>query len=279
MLGLDQPGHRRLTDALLGCVLAAGRIEMGYFGAGVQVETKADLSPVTIADQQAEALILSVLACEFPGCAVVAEEAFAAGARPALTDPFFLVDALDGTKQFVSGEREFTINIGLVSAGRPVYGLVYAPALGDLIVTAGADCALRAAVMPDAMVCTLADVTAHRVRVKPPSGSLVALLSRSRNAEAANRFLADFPVSDIRRLGSSYKFSLIAAGDGDLYPQFGGTNEWDTAAGEAIVLAAGGCVTTFDGQPLTYGKADRDFKNELFVASSSALTRLRREGA
>ena len=141
---MDRHDQRRLTDQLLPAVLAAGRLEMGYFAAGCDVVTKADNSPVTIADQQAEAMIVAALAGILPGCPIVAEEAYAAGIRPTLSDPFLLVDALDGTKQFVSGHREFTINIALIRGGKPVYGLVYAPALGDLLVTDGPDRALRA---------------------------------------------------------------------------------------------------------------------------------------
>lgn len=272
---MDRHDQRLLTDQLLPALLAAGRLEMAYFDAGCTVETKADFSPVTIADQQAETLIVAALAAILPGCAVVAEEAFAAGARPSLTDPFALVDALDGTKQFISGHREFTINIALVSGGRPVYGLVYAPALGELLVTDGPGRALRARMLPAAAVASLQAADPKRIQVAPSTGGIVALQSRSRNLEISNGYLEAFAVRERRQLGSSYKFCLIAAGEADLYPQLGDTREWDTAAGQAILEAAGGVVTALDGSPLTYGKAAADFLNSAFVASSAPLAQLK----
>ncbi len=271
--------HRRLTDALLPAVLAAGKLEMGYFDAGCAVETKADQSPVTIADQQAEAMILKALAEIMPGPAVVAEEAFAAGQRWTPGDTFLLVDALDGTKQFVSGHREFTINIAIVSGGRPVYGLVYAPALGDLLVTDGPGVALRATLLPGAAATSLASADPVGINVTPHFGAIVALQSRSRNVGQSNAYLEDFPVAERRQLGSSYKFCLIAAGIGDIYPQLGDTREWDTAAGEAILVAAGGSVVAVDGTPIGYGKTSADYLNPKFIASSAPLDSLKRKAS
>jgi 3'(2'), 5'-bisphosphate nucleotidase len=272
---MDRLASARLTDQLLPVVLEAGRIEMGYFHSGVVVETKADNSPVTMADQEAEALLVAALGSLLPDCAVVAEEAYAAGARPALTEPFVLVDALDGTKQFVSGYREFTINIAIISAGRPVYGLIYAPALGDFMVTDGAHAALRASIAPNARISTLAAADPIALRVAPRQAGLVALQSRSRNFESTNAYLKAFPVGQTRLLGSSYKFCLIACGEADLYPQLGDTREWDTAAGEAILLAAGGVVTGLDGQILQYGCAATGYLNPPFIAASAAISTLR----
>ena len=271
--------HRRLTDALLPAVLAAGKLEMGYFDAGCAVETKADQSPVTIADQQAEAMILKALAEIMPGQAVVAEEAFAAGQRWTLGDTFLLVDALDGTKQFVSGHREFTINIAIVSGGRPVYGLVYAPALGDLLVTDGPGAALRATLPPGAVATSLASADPVSIHVTPHFGAIVALQSRSRNVDQSNAYLEGFPVAERRQLGSSYKFCLIAAGIADIYPQLGDTREWDTAAGEAILVAAGGHVVAIDGTPIRYGKTGADYLNPKFIASSAPLDNLKKRAS
>lgn len=267
--------HRALTDALLPVVLAAGMLEMGYFDAGCAVETKADQSPVTIADQQAEAMILKALAEIMPGPAVVAEEAFAAGQRWTVGESFLLVDALDGTKQFVSGHREFTINIAIVSRGRPVYGLVYAPALGDLLVTDGPGVALRAAIPPGSAVTSLASAHPAVTAVAPHFGAVVALQSRSRNFDQSNAYLEQFPVTERRQLGSSYKFCLIAAGIADLYPQLGDTREWDTAAGEAVLVAAGGHVAALDGEPIRYGKTADGYLNPKFIASSAPLESLK----
>lgn len=248
---------------------------MSYFDSGCAVETKADQSPVTIADQQAEALILDALAGIMPGYPVVAEEAYAAGQRWTVGDTFLLVDALDGTKQFVSGHREFTINIAIVSGGRPVYGLVYAPALGDLLVTDGAGVAMRATIAPGAPATSLESAAPAVIRVVPHFGAVVALQSRSRNFDQSNAYLEEFPISERRQLGSSYKFCLIATGDADIYPQLGDTREWDTAAGEAVLVAAGGHVVALSGAPIRYGKSDLDYLNPKFVASSAPLAALK----
>ncbi|MEQ1696622.1 MAG: 3'(2'),5'-bisphosphate nucleotidase CysQ [Hyphomicrobiaceae bacterium] len=267
--------HRALTDALLPVVLAAGKLEMGYFDAGCAVQTKADQSPVTIADQQAEAMIITALAEIMPDHAIVAEEAFAAGQRWASSETFLLVDALDGTKQFVSGHREFTINIALVHQGRPVYGLVYAPALGELFVTDGPDVAVRALIEPGAALTSLASANPSAIRVAPHFGAVVALQSRSRNIDQSNVYLEAFPVTERRLMGSSYKFCLVAAGIADIYPQLGDTREWDTAAGEAVLVAAGGHVVSVDGTPIRYGKTGGDYLNPKFIASSAPLANLK----
>jgi len=273
---MDQESHRSLTGRLLGAVLAAAKLEMGYFKSGLAVDTKSDRSPVTAADREAEALILAALRRELPGIAIVAEEEFAAGERPRLTNPFLLVDALDGTKQFISGHREFTINIALVEGGRPVYGLVYAPALDDFLVTDGPGRAVRARFAPDAAITSLDAAGPAEIRTRaPPAAGIVALQSRSRNADASNAFLAAFPVATKRQLGSSYKFCLIAAGEADVYTQFGDTREWDTAAGHAILEAAGGTVSAAGGGALVYAKSGLDYLNPQFIASSRPLGALK----
>ena len=273
---MDQELHRMLAAGLLPDVLAAGRLELGHFQTGLAVETKADNSPVTIADRQAEAILVAALARELPGVPVVAEEAFADGARPKIGERFLLVDALDGTKQFVSGQREFTINIALIENGAPVFGLIYAPALADLLVTDGPSRALRATIEPSAQVSSLDQAGLHPIHARqPPPQGLTALQSRSRNVEKSNTYLADFPVFEKRRLGSSYKFCLIAVGEADIYTQLGDTREWDTAAGHAILVAAGGCVTTVEGKPLLYAKSGLDYLNPQFIASSQPVDRLK----
>jgi len=275
---MDQQSHRQLADRLIGAVLAAGRLEMGYFNSGLAIETKADRSPVTVADREAEGIIIEALNRELPNLAVVAEEAFAAGDRPALGESFLLVDALDGTKQFISGHKEFTINIALVRDSVPVFGLIYAPALSDLLVTDGPGRALRATLPPDAAIASVG--AAHpvpiHVRAAPQLG-IIALQSRSRNTDLSNAFLTDFKVAGKRQLGSSYKFCLIAAGEADIYTQFGDTREWDTAAGQAILTAAGGCVVTLGGGPLVYAKSGLDYLNPQFIASSKPLAELKRQ--
>ena len=292
------PGdQRRLTDAILPAVFEAARIELALFETGCAVQTKADRSPVTEADIRAEAVLLDALARIMPGVSAVSEEAFAAGHRPDLTDPFLLIDPLDGTKQFIAGLKEFTINVAVVRGGRPVYGLIYAPALADLMVTDG-NRALRA--VYDARIdagqsadtgtsspgsenaISLDKLRPHEIRVRTASeidasGGLIALQSRSRDLAGADAYLDGLAIGQRRRLGSSYKFCLIACGEGDIYAQLGDTCEWDTAAGEAIVKAAGGNFW-LDGEPLTYGDSARNFLNPPFVASSLPMAALRSLG-
>jgi 3'(2'), 5'-bisphosphate nucleotidase len=268
---LDTPMHvndiERLAEGLLSVALAAGRVQMAHFGAGVAVETKADRSPVTVADQQSEEIILEGLARLAPGVAAVAEEAVTAGRIPDIAGPFFLVDPLDGTKGFIKGRREFTINVGLIENQRPVFGLIYAPALGDFYVTLGADKAATAQIEPAASVHSLADCGLVPIRTRTPDpNALSALTSQSHLNTATTRFLEGYNVIERRALASSLKFGLLAKGDADVYPRLGPTSEWDTAAGHAILTAAGGSVTRLDGQPLLYGNRASGFVNPDFVA-------------
>ncbi len=279
---MDQATQRALTDYLLPTVLAAGALEMSLFTpdgpATTPVLIKADNSPVTIADQQAEVLLTAALHAFAPLITVIGEEAHAAGARPKLSDPVFLVDALDGTKNFVAGLKQFTINIGLVANGVPVYGLIYAPALAEFYVTNGVDQAYMANIQPDAQPNTFAACSPRPIRVRqPPSSGLCALHSRSRTIDPAAPELVGVPIVERHYLGSSYKFCLVARGDGDLYVQQSVTCSWDTAAGEALVRAAGGVVESFDGDALNYRRTRHDdWLNPPFVASSRPLAQLRR---
>jgi len=258
---------RRLAEDLLSVALAAGRVQMRHFAGRVAVETKADQSPVTAADRESEEIIHQALARVAPGIAVVAEEAMAAGHKPDVGGPFFLVDPLDGTKGFIKGRGEFTINIALVQDRRPVFGLVYAPALADLYVTLGPDEAANARLDPAADIRSLADcgLVAIRTRVPDPN-ALTALTSQSHLNRATQEVLDAYGVIETRALASSLKFGLIAKGEADLYPRAAPTSEWDTAAGHAVLVAAGGAVTTLDGEPLLYGHPERGFVNPNFVA-------------
>jgi 3'(2'), 5'-bisphosphate nucleotidase len=240
---------------------------MRYFKAGVAVETKADATPVTVADHEAEEALLEGLARAAPGVPVIAEEAVAAGRVPAIRDAFFLVDPLDGTRAFIRRSPEFTINIGLVENGQPVFGIIYAPALQLLFATLGPDEAVEAGIAPDAEGVRLADCRLKRLKTREPDAkALVAFASRSHAAESTDAFLKRLPIAEKRKASSSLKFCLIARGEADLYARVGETNEWDTAAGHAILAAAGGCVTAIDGRPLLYGKREAGFANPYFVA-------------
>jgi 3'(2'), 5'-bisphosphate nucleotidase len=256
-----------LAEGLFSTALEAARVQMAHFNAGVAVETKADSSPVTVADHQSEAIILAGLARVAPGVPVIAEEEVAAGRIPDIRGRFFLVDPLDGTKGFIKGRPEFTINIGLIEQRRPVFGLVYAPALADFYVTLGPEKAVNARLEPQSNARRLGDcqLTPLRTRVPDPH-ALVALTSQSHLNRATESFLAGYEVIERRAIASSLKFGLIAKGEGDIYPRVAPTSEWDTAAGHALLAAAGGDVTMLDGAPLLYGNADRRFVNPDFVA-------------
>lgn len=256
--------HERLARALLPAVLEAGAIEMHYYRSGVAVERKADASPVTAADREAESVLLAALAHIAPGVPVIAEEAVARGSVPQLADTFFLVDPLDGTREFINQRDEFTVNVALVRSGKPVFGIVFAPALGDLCVTLGPARAARARVAATADASAI-DFTDVRTR-QPDYEALIAVASRSHGAAEADRFLARYRVARVRNAGSSLKFCLLARGEADIYPRVGPTMEWDTAAGHAILASAGGAVTELDGATFVYGKVDKAFLNPGFVA-------------
>lgn len=259
-----------LVEALLPSVLAAGAETMRYFRSGVQTETKADGSPVTLADQAAEAILLAGLAGAAPGVPVVAEEAMAIGEAPNLAASFFLVDPLDGTREFINGRDEFTINIGLITNGVPRFGIIYAPALSKLYLTLADDHAVAAPLDPDTGSCSLSELNTTQLRTRPPTGEPVTIVaSRSHGSDALENWLTGVSVADRANIGSSLKFCLVAAGEADIYPRFGPTMEWDTAAGHAIASAAGGIVTETDGKPLLYGKREADFLNPNFIVWNS----------
>jgi 3'(2'), 5'-bisphosphate nucleotidase len=245
-----------LLDRVIPIARAAGAIVMEVYATEFKVEGKGDASPVTEADHRAEALILPALARITPGLQVVSEEAASAGRIPVVAERFWLVDPLDGTREFVDRNGEFTVNIALVERGTPVLGVVLAPASGRLF--AGA--AGAGAFVEDESGRRQA-ITCRRI----PATGLTVLSSRSHGDRAAlDAFLTGRVVASHVTAGSSLKFCRVAGGDADLYPRFGRTMEWDTAAGHAILRAAGGCVTDLNGAELRYGKPD--FANPPFVA-------------
>lgn len=252
-----------MLEGLLRAAVAAGAEIERIRAQGFEVRSKADASPVTLADQAAEALILARLAELAPGVPVVAEEAAAAGVLPAIGTRFFLVDPLDGTREFVAGRNEYTVNIALIEHGAPVLGVVVAPALGRAF---AGDVATRLA-----FEATTADGGPRRVlRVRrPPAEGLVAVASRSHGTPETEAWLRAAQVGERVSIGSSLKFCLLAAAEADVYPRFGPTMEWDTAAGHAVVLAAGGSVSELDGRPLRYGKPG--FRNPAFVARGASM--------
>lgn len=256
-----------LADRLLPSVLAAGAAEMRHFAEGVDVELKADKSPVTAADKEAEALLLEGLRKAAPGVPVVAEERAAAGERIERSSAYFLVDPLDGTREFIERSAEFTINVGLVVDGRPVFGLIYAPAMEAFFVTLGEDQAVEAKIPVHAPGVGLAGHDLRPLRTRTPDvAALTVVESRSHGTPEDAAFLARYNVAEVRRVGSSLKFCQIARGEADLYARLGPTREWDTATGHAILAAAGGTVTTLEGEPLRYGRFDGGHINPSFVA-------------
>lgn len=237
---------------------AAGEVIMQVYGTDFAVRGKADASPVTEADERAEALIVPALAALSPALPVAAEEAVSRGQAPATGSAFWLVDPLDGTREFVSRNGEFTVNIALIEHGVPVLGVVHIPVQDRLF---------AGAVGQGAWVVEHGQRRAIRCRPVPLAGLTLAS-SRSHGDEAAlQAWLQGRKVAARITAGSSLKFGLIAAGDADVYPRFGRTMEWDTAAGHAVVLAAGGQVSDLAGRPLRYGKPG--FENPHFVAIGS----------
>jgi 3'(2'), 5'-bisphosphate nucleotidase len=232
---------------------AAGEELLAVYGLECAVRTKEDGSPVTDADDRAQELICARLQELAPGVPIVAEES---AERPSAAPPsrFWLVDPLDGTKEFLNRNGEFTVNIALVEGGRPVLGVVVAPAL-EQVFAAGPE----GAVVEDA-----AGRRALSARNTPPEGATVVSSRSHGDPEELTRCLVGHKIAASITAGSSLKFCLIAAGEADLYPRFGRTMEWDTAAGDAILRIAGGTVTDLEGHRLRYGKPG--FENPHFIA-------------
>lgn len=237
----------------------AGGVIMQHYAEHTIARQKADNSPVTAADEAAEELILRQLGELEPSIPVIAEERAAAGSLPDISaGTFFLVDPLDGTKEFLSHNGEFTVNIALIENGHPTAGVVFAPAIDRMFW--GCDNA--------AFEQTIAIGHIGKIETRPsPAQGLIAIASRSHRDSSTEEFLARYQIEHIVSAGSSLKFCVIAAGEADIYPRLGRTMEWDTAAGDAILRAAGGRVTHLDGTtPMTYGNSAQAFANPHFVA-------------
>ncbi len=245
--------------------IAAGRVILDIYKAGADVRLKSDKSPVTEADEAAERVILEALSRDLPGIPVVAEEEVAAGRIPDISGgQFILVDPLDGTREFIGGHDDFTVNIALIEDGTPVLGVVHAPALGALFLGGAGKAEKVKLDQADAVVARLP------IAARKKSPSPAALVSRSHNCEATEAYIRKSEIMERKTVGSSLKFCLVAEGLADIYPRFGPTMEWDTAAGDAVLRAAGGMVSTEDGAPLTYGKrlaGLRAFENPPFIAT------------
>ena len=253
-----------LADA----AVAAGPAVMDVYEHGGNVRSKGDGSPVTLADQRAEAIICAKLAQSVPAIPIIAEELTSSGKLAAVADRFLLVDPLDGTKEFIARNGEFTINVALIEQGAPVAGAVYAPALGRLWLGGEHAFVCEAKVGED---FPRREVW-RPIEVRRAPSALVVLASRSHGDSQTEAFLARLPVGERQTKGSSLKFCVIAEGLADVYPRFGPTMEWDTAAGDAVLRAAGGAVLDSSGSPLAYGKAVDHLRNGAFVAWGDAET-------
>lgn len=262
---LENP--KALCNIVRRIVLEAGALLLDHFEdiETVDVSQKSDGTPVTLADQEAEDLIARKLAEVTPDIPFVGEERVAQGSEPDLADHsiFWLVDALDGTRSFIAGENDFTVNVALIQDGEPVLGVVYAPVYGELYAAHGPETAVR----------WMEDTGKERrifVRDIPKEGCVI-LTSRAKGPRPKlEKFQKYFKVAKVIRRSSSIKICMLAAGKADLNPRLGPTCEWDTAAAHAVLRAAGGEITDLAGRPFTYGHQDREFLNPEFVASTFA---------
>ncbi|WP_240475044.1 3'(2'),5'-bisphosphate nucleotidase CysQ [Terasakiella pusilla] len=250
---LDQAAIDRLLDI----ARIAGDATMEIYRTDFEIYSKNDESPVTEADGKAEAIITPILKEIAPDLPIVAEEAFSAGHIPNVEGTaFWLVDPVDGTKQFIKKQDEFTVNIALIDEDRrPIFGVVHAPALDRMFWGS----------LEHGAFVREADGSVKKLSVRPaPQAGITAVVSRSHKTPEVDEYLKDFTVAHEVSAGSSIKFCQVAEGVADLYPRFGPTMEWDTAAGHAVVLGAGGTVKTPEGEDFRYAKDG--FKNGFFIA-------------
>ena len=253
---MSEHDHENLVDVLAEAAREAGEAILTIVRRGFDVEAKHDTSPVTEADRAAELIILAALARAAPGVPVIAEEEVAAGRIPAHDDTYFLVDPLDGTKEFIRGGDDYTVNIGLIEHGTPKLGVVFAPATGRL----HGGCVGMGAWIDEGR-------GRSAIQTRERGQQTAAVASKSHLNQATIDYLeAAVGTCDYVSVGSSLKFCIVAEGRADIYPRAAPTSEWDTAAGHAVLLAAGGLVDGPDGSALQYGKLA--FLNRAFVATS-----------
>ena len=256
--------EKNMPAELVKIVYKAGLLIMDIYQENFDVNTKTDNSPVTIADKNAEELILNDLYNIFPDIPVVSEEAYSNGILPDFNDKFFLVDPLDGTKEFIKKNGEFTVNIGLIKNELSVIGVIYAPAKNVMYFSDEKNNAYELKIDKNfsGSLKNAKKINTNSYDIK----NLIAVTSRSHNNKKTNEFLRDYNIQETLLLGSSYKFCLLACGKADIYPRLSPTCEWDIAAGHAILKAAGGNIYTLDGDELRYGHKDNNFINPHFLA-------------
>lgn len=255
-----------LTNVMRKLALEAGDIIMDIYNADdFEVKSKSDDSPVTAADEAADAHISAGLRAAFPDVTLITEEQADSHALSATT--FLIVDPLDGTKEFIHRRGDFTVNIAYVKDGSPVRGVVYAPAKGRLFyTTADGTSVEEVGALDKDIIGTTVPISVST----PDNTALMVVASKSHRDQATDDYINKYAVNDMKSAGSSLKFCLIATGEADLYPRVGRTMEWDTAAGHAVLTGAGGEVVRFDDHStLTYGKAD--FANPFFIAFAPGI--------
>jgi 3'(2'), 5'-bisphosphate nucleotidase len=262
---------RRFIDELTTVVSQAAAAILAARAASLNVRSKKDQSPVTAADDAAEGIIMAGVARLLPGVPIVSEEAVYRVPPAPFDGDFVLIDPVDGTRELVAGRDEFTVNVAVVSNGRPGLGIIAAPARGLIWRTATSGGAERFALRPGAPAEEARDRAAIRPR-SPSDTALVAAVSRSHLDPQTQALLARLPNVQSVPSGSSVKLCWVAEGTADLYPRLGPTHEWDVAAGDAIVTAAGGIMTTADGKPLSYGRSAQGFIVPGFIAWGSSST-------
>lgn len=283
---MENSASEKLSESTLASMIVhfedlavkAGAVIMPFYENGCETMIKDDDSPVTAADHAAEAIILAGLRASYPDIPVVAEEEICAGHMPeALGRRFFLVDPLDGTREFINQRSDFTVNIALIEDGCPIAGTVFAPVRGELFSGFGS-------------TATFVEVNKESqgervaLQVNGKAKAEVAVASRSHRTAETDEFLETHQITDCVSVGSSLKFCLLAKGDADIYPRFGRTMEWDTAAGDAVLRAAGGVTTCSDGSVFTYGKQDQThdspFANPFFISwATQIIPDMKSEGA
>jgi 3'(2'), 5'-bisphosphate nucleotidase len=260
---VNRAERTKLLSGMIEAAAEAGTKIREMAAIGVVARSKPDASPVTDADEAAEAIIEKHLHALLPGVPMIGEEAVAGGSNKKPGSTFFLVDPIDGTRDFIAKREGYTVNIALLIEGTPALGVIYAPALGELY-AGGAEGAYRWPLVPGIKA---ENVPEQRIRVRTPSKDLVACVSHSHLDASTQGWLRKHAVAETIRIGSSIKFCRVAEGKADVYPRLAPVSEWDIAAGHAILMAAGGSVRSPDGLPLHYGKKKDGYEVTSFIAS------------
>lgn len=260
---MNRAERSRILTGMIAAAAEAGTKIREMAATGVVARSKPDASPVTDADEAAEAIIEAHLNALLPGVPMIGEEAVAGGSNKKPGSTFFLVDPIDGTRDFIAKRNGYTVNIALLIEGTPALGVIYAPALGELY-AGGADGAYRWPLVPG---INIENVPQEKISVRAPAKNPVACVSHSHLDSGTTAWLKKRNISDTIKIGSSIKFCRVAEGKADVYPRLSPVSEWDIAAGHAILMAAGGSIRTPEGVTLHYGKQKDDYEVPSFIAT------------